>query len=198
MLDYIMAKKAAKTQQKEVERRLANDKKENERIGKLLNKYFDHNGAGLSKAQIMEVNNYLKEYVVLSNEQEINTYTSMMVTYSTIAKRRLAQIIEDINKSLDEGKVINKSDAGMVAKNVIINKAKIETTRIVNGEKKTEVVLPEKKYVVNINPNSSQVIQSTKYENECEEVMRNIDNQISRWSHVNSVAYVGLSEAFHL
>ena len=198
MLGYIKAKKAAMAQQREVERRLENDRKENERMGKLLSKYFDHGGRGLTKAQIMEVNNYIKEYVVLSNQAEINSYQQMMVTYSTIAKRRLVQFIEEITRALDAGEVITKSDAGMVAKNVIINMGKVERVNMVNGEKQTEVLLPEKKFVVNINPNSSQVIQSTKYENECEEVMRNIDNQISKWSHVNAVAYAGLPDTFCL
>ena len=198
MIAYIKAKKAAKEQQKIIEERLEADKKENERMGKLLSKYFDFCGRGLTKAQIREVNNYLKEYVVLSDEQEINTYTSMMLTYSTVAKRKLAEIIEEITNALDRGEIINKSDAGMVAKNVIINKGKIVTTRVVNGQKTTEVIMPEKKYVVNINANSTPAIQSTKYENECEEVMRNIDNQISKWSHVSTLAYMGFKDTYSL
>jgi hypothetical protein len=198
MIEYIKAKKAAKAQQKEIENRLEADARENERMGNLLSKYFDCRGRGLSKSQIMEVNKYLKEYVVLSNDQEINTYTSMMLTYSTIAVDRLAALMQNINKDLDAGKVITKSDAGIVAKNVIINKPKIESRTLVNGRLQSRTMVAEKKYVVNINPEVTPIIQSTKYENECEEVMINIDNQISKWSHVETVAYANIEGVFSL
>lgn len=198
MKDYILAKKAAKAQMKAIEARKQADNKENERFGKLLSRYFDSRGAGLSEQEIMEVNNYLKEYVVLSDEQEVSNYTTLVLTYSTVAKTKLAGIIADLKKSLDAGRIISKSDAAMVAKNVIINKPGIITKTVRNGKMQTETVLPEKKYVVNIDLNSPQVIQSTKYENECEEVMRNIDNQISKWEHVNTRAYVGYKDGYGL
>lgn len=188
--DYYKLKKQAKQQIKSLE---AEKHAENKRIAKfqkLLIKYFDHKGKGLTKAEIMEVNNYLKEYVVLSNEKEISNATTLLTTYITIAKKKLAEMRLDITERLDNGEIIDKSDAVIVTKNLIIDKQKIERVDVVNGKKRPVTVVEGKKYVVNYN-DKTMTLDTKKYEQESMDGMNDIDSQIKKFKNVKSLAYSG-------
>ena len=198
MKEYFIAKKAAKAQVKALEERKQAEIKENERFGKMLTKYFDFNGRGLSRDEINEVNTYLKEYVVLADEKEINNYTTLILTYTTVAKNKLAEIVEQIRGDLDNGQIIDKENAVLAAKNVIISRPSVETSTVVNGKLKKATIVPEKKYTINIDLDSAQVIQTTKYEHESEDGMRLVDNQISKWENVRTLAYTRYRDDYNL
>lgn len=196
MQEYCKLKKQADKEIKGIKAAKYAEEKKNERFKKMLVKYFDRKGKGLSKSEIMEINEYLKNYVVLSNEKEISNVTTLISTYMTIAKKRLAEMRTEIIERLDNGEIIDKSDAVMATDNIIINKPRIERYTIVNGVKQPTTVVEGKKYVITMN-HKTQTFLTRKYEQESTDGMKNIDSQIRKFENVSTLAYSGYADSMN-
>lgn len=162
---------------------------ETERYEKLLDKYFNGHGIGMSQEEIKDVNDYIQEVMVLNDPQEINSFTTLVLTYLTIAKRKYSETKQEINEKLNNNEVISKLEAMIVAKTVIVNRPQIEQSININGVKATKVLSFPKVYSVSFDPEISQNINSTKYEEESEQNMAKIDEAIRRFKSVDRLSF---------
>jgi len=188
LIKHIDRKKEKKLKKQKAQKNNA-ETKDILRFKKLLHLYFDYNAKGLTPAEINEVNNYIKSEIVLNDEKEINSFTTLLLTYLTVAKNKFKEMQKDILQQLDNGSVVDKADAVLVSEKIIINKPGIENYRYLNGVKQLSVAIPEKIYTISVNPDSPQYISSTKYEDESIEEKANIKNAIEKYSDVESLAY---------
>jgi len=188
LIKHIDRKKEKKLKKQKAQKNNA-ETKDILRFKKLLHLYFDYNAKGLTPAEINEVNNYIKSEIVLNDEKEINSFTTLLLTYLTVAKNKFKEKQKDILQQLDNGSVVDKADAVLVSEKIIINKPGIENYRYLNGVKQLSVAIPEKIYTISVNPDSPQYISSTKYEDESIEEKANIKNAIEKYSDVESLAY---------
>ena len=185
---HLKTKKIEKQKMKEREVKLRIESKEDDRMKELLHIYFDNHGHGLLEEQIEEINDYIKTNVVLNDEHEINSFTTLLLTYLTIAKRKFVELQSEIKERVDAGEIISKADAALIAENIVINKPTIESIKVINGKQQFAEISPAKVYTLNIALDSPQPIITKKYQDESDDKKHEIDRTIERYSNVEALA----------
>lgn len=185
---HLKTKKIEKQKMKEREVKLRIESKEDDRMKELLHIYFDNHGHGLLEEQIEEINDYIKTNVVLNDEHEINSFTTLLLTYLTIAKRKFVELQSEIKERVDAGEIISKADAALIAENIVINKPTIESIKVINGKQQFAEISPAKVYTLNISLDSPQPIITKKYQDESDDKKHEIDRTIERYSNVEALA----------
>ena len=185
---HLKTKKIEKQKMKEREVKLRIESKEDDRMKELLHIYFDNHGHGLLEEQIEEINDYIKTNVVLNDEHEINSFTTLLLTYLTIAKRKFVELQSEIKERVDAGEIISKADAALIAENIVINKPTIESIKVINGKQQFAEISPANVYTLNIALDSPQPIITKKYQDESDDKKHEIDRTIERYSNVEALA----------
>lgn len=161
------------------------------KMQKLLHIYFDCGGNGLSQKQIAMVNSYISKNMVLSTPDEINNYTTYLTTMLSFdsGKNKLSQLRDNLSKSLADNQVLSKEDACIIAENLYIHSPEVNTFDFSSGEVKIHLAIPEKKYVVHLQPSTEQGIFSKKYKDFTDTQLREYDSALQYFSKVESPAF---------
>lgn len=141
---------------------------------RLLHEYFDADEPNLTKDEIRKVNAFIKENIVLSDEDEIANYIYSMVrmTRLPLGRDKLARDKEDVLKKLDEGAIISKTTACVAAKTVIIYRKEIkDPITLKNGNTADRIIAKRHIYGISVNPNKSNSIDFVNYSSDMEHVV---------------------------